>query len=188
MASAMARAVKVLPEHDRRHDVTGEPGVPVQVVVTQGLLDPRQALPVQRPAARQGLTPGESLVVVRDQGDPVADRFPDAPDRREVVGGGRPPDPHLQGGEPAFGEQFQRLVSGGGGRDEPQPVAVVGRHRLHGPAEQPGQRQPGRLGQHVPQGDVDPGHRGQRQALIPGQAEPAPGGPGNCGRRGRPPA
>ena len=44
----------------------------VQVVVPQRLLDPGQALRVEGAAALQRLAQGEPLVVVNDQGDPVA--------------------------------------------------------------------------------------------------------------------
>src|SRR5262249_62117898 len=106
--------------------VAGEPGVAVQVVVTQRFLDPGQALRVESAAALQRLAQGEPLVVVSDQGDPVPGRLPDVTDRGDVAGRAVPPDPELQGGEPAFGEQFPRLAAGGRRRDQPNPVPVTG--------------------------------------------------------------
>jgi hypothetical protein len=122
-----------------------------------------------------------ALVVVGDQLYVVADRLPDQADRGDVVGGPVPADPDLQRAEPALGQEFQRLVGGFLRRDEAEAVAVVGGHRGQRPAQQHRQRQPGRLGQHVPQRDVEPGHRGQGQTLVAGQAEPAAGGSvGGC--------
>jgi hypothetical protein len=169
------RAVEILPEHDRGGQVGGQPCVAVQVVVAQRLLDPAQALRVQRPAARQRLAQAEALVVVRDQRHVVAHHGPDPADGGEIIGRSVPADPDLQRGEPALGEQFQRFGGHPLRRDEAQPVAVVRGDRGQRPAQQHGQRQPGRLGQRVPQRDVEPGHRGQRQPLVSGQAEPAAG-------------
>jgi hypothetical protein len=147
--------------------------VAVQVVVAQRFLDPAQALRVQRPAPVQGLAEGEPLVVVGDQRHVVAHRGPDPADRGEILARSVPAHPDLQRGEPAFGQQFQRFGGDLFRRDEAQAVAVVGGNRGQRPAQQHGQRQPGRLGQRVPQRDVEPGHRGQRQPLVSGQAEPA---------------
>ena len=159
---------------------------PSRSSIAQRLLDPGQPLPVERAAALQRVAQGQALVVVRDQGDLGTDRGPDPADRLEVVGGPVPAHPDLQRGEPALGQQFQRLVGDRGGRDEAQAVAVVGGDRLQGAAQEPGQRQPGRLGQGVPQRDVQAGHRGQGQALVTGQREPAPGLRERLARRGRP--
>ena len=160
----------------------------VQVVVAQWLLDPGQPLRVERAAALQRLAEAEPLVVVRDQRHLVADRGPDAADRGDVVGRASPADPDLQRREPALVEQFQRFGGGVLRRDEPQAVAVVSGDRGQRPAQQHGQRQPGRLGQRVPQRDVEAGHRGQGQALVPGQAEPAAGARVRRGGRDRLPA
>jgi hypothetical protein len=183
-----SRAVEVLPEHDRSGQVRGKPGVAVQVVIAQRLLDPAQALGVQRPAALQRLTQAETLVIVRDQRHLVPGRGPDPADRGDVVGRAVPADPDLQAREPALVQQFQRLLGHPLRRDEPEAVAVVGGDRGQRAAQQHGQRQAGRLGQHVPQGDVEPGHRGQRQTLVPGEAEPAAGVRVRGGGRGRLPA
>ena len=170
-----ARAVEVLAEHDRGGQVGGEPGVAVQVVIAQRLLDPGQPLRVERPAALQRLAEAEPLVIVRHQRHLLAHRGPDPADRGDVVAAASPADPDLQRRESALGEQFLRLGGDGLRRDEPQAVAVVGGHRGQRPAQQHGQRQPGRLGQRVPQRDVQAGHGGQGQALVAGQAEPAAG-------------
>src|SRR5262249_25543793 len=80
-----ARPVEVLAELHRRHELAGQPGIALEVVVDDRLLEPVEALVVQRVAAKERIAEREPLIEVDHQLDLLAGGLAHRSNRGEIV-------------------------------------------------------------------------------------------------------
>ena len=169
----VARPVEILAELHGRIELAGELRVARNVVVGDRLLEPVQALVVERVAAVQRVAERQTLVEVDHQLTVFARSLADLADRCEVVAEPVAAEPELESPEAAFGDQLCGFACERRHVDQPQAVAVVGRHRAHGSAEQDRKRHPRGFGQCVPHRHVQAGHSDHGNALVADEIETA---------------
>src|ERR1700720_2904838 len=99
-----ARAVEILPELDGRCQLPGELRVACDIVVSNWLLEPVEALPVERVTTVQCIAEAEALIEIHHQLDIRASRAGRHLYRREIVSQSVAAQAQLEGLEAAFGD------------------------------------------------------------------------------------
>src|SRR6476646_2826892 len=124
-----ARPVEILPELQRCRQFAAELGVACEIVINNRLLEPVQALPVERVTAMQGIAETETLIEVHHQLDIRAGRAAHGLYRGEIVDQSVAAQAQLEALETAVGDKRSSCVGQTGYLGKPQAVTVVGRHR-----------------------------------------------------------
>ena len=105
----LARPVEVLADLQRRLQLGGEPGVAVEIVVDDRLLDPVEAQVVDHVAAVQRLGEIQALIEIDHQLDVIADRLADGVDASRGHREAFAAEPQLEPGETTLVAQLHRF-------------------------------------------------------------------------------
>ena|SRR6476620_3687261 len=106
-----ARPVEILPELDGRCQFPGELRVACEIIISNRLLEPVEALPVERMTAVQCIAEAEALIEIHHQLDIRARRAAHRLYRGEIVSQSVAAQAQLEGLEAAFGDKRSSVVA-----------------------------------------------------------------------------
>src|SRR5262245_6320349 len=143
-----------------------KPGIAVEVVVDDRLLDPGKTEVVDGVAALQSFGEIEALVEVDHQIDIVADGPSNRGDGREVFSPAIAPEAKLEATKPTFVSELDRFLRDGRRCLQPQAVAVVAANGADRATEQDAERHLCGPRQGIPGRHVEAGNGNCRQTFI----------------------